>query len=304
KERWKDLLMPFIMGYGPLLFFLISSLKNKELALKKILLHFIPFLIYLIIFLVLLLGLVKPTSWLLTILIKQVLILGILSFTGYSIWSVFIGRTILINKQKLVLIVFARVLFVFLIMLFVTIYFSNSMANNQVGIYWYRMLIYSCMLIGVLMIFSYVVADIFKYYLPITLTGDQGNIGNEQSPKYERSALTAVQLKLFEEKLIVAIKDEKLYLDHELTLTSLAQYLKMPNHHLTQVFSVQIKQSFYQYINGFRIQEACRLMIESTNRLSLEAIAEKSGFNAKVSFNRQFKATMGCTPSAYRHRVG
>ncbi len=158
------------------------------------------------------------------------------------------------------------------------------------------------MLICILLIFNYVVTNIFKQQPTFTAEDDEYEILGV-APRYERSALSAIQLQLYEQKLIVGVKGDKLYLKQSLTLTSLAHYLKIPSHHLTQVFSMQVKQSFYQYINGFRIDEACALLNSSENLMHLEGIAEKSGFNSKASFNRHFKNLMGCTPSEYRNRL-
>lgn len=304
EDSWKDLLMPFILGYGPFLFFVITALKNEELPWRTTVLHFLPFIGYFIIFLALLLEIIEHSPALQQNLGNQIFILGILSFMSYTIWSIFAGKKALKGKQKLVLIVFARVLFLFLIMLFVTILFSTSMVDNRMGMYWYRMLIYGCMLIGITIVFNYVITDIFNFHLIINTPKVDEVLVNDELPRYERSALSAEQLQLYEVRLEMAVKEEKLYLDQSLTLSLLAHHLKIPKHHLTQVFSVQVKQSFYQYINGFRIIEACSLLDSpSENMMYLELVAEKSGFNSKVSFNRQFKTIMGCTPSEYRDRL-
>ncbi|RYX93800.1 AraC family transcriptional regulator [bacterium] len=124
-----------------------------------------------------------------------------------------------------------------------------------------------------------------------------------KNSRYEKSSLTDEQLIFYQEKLTKAMLDEKLYLNPTLSLTSLSTYLKLPNHHLTQVFSVQINQTFYQYINSLRIAYACQLLKSEEANMNFEELADQSGFNSKPSFNRQFKLIMNCTPSEYRISV-
>lgn len=303
-ESWRDLLAPFIFGYGPLLYFAIESLKQNRIAVWKVLLHAIPFILSLLVYLYVLLSLVKSDSDFIAEQIHRVESLSVISFTGYGLWSFFTGRKAIVYHHRIILIALLRILFIFITMLFVMVYFSTNMKNNEQATYWFRMLVYSCMLMAVLMIFNYVNKEIFKS----KPTGEPIFIENENvtalsPPRYERSALSAEQLQLYEVKLEMAVREEKLYLDQSLTLSLLAHHLKIPKHHLTQVFSVQVKQNFYQYINGFRIIEACSLLDSaSENMMYLELVAEKSGFNSKVSFNRQFKTIMGCTPSEYRNK--
>lgn len=301
-ENWRALLAPFIFGYGPFLYFGIESLKQNRITVWNVLLHAIPFILSLLVYLDVLLNEVKLDPVFITTQINRIDILSMISFTGYGLWSFFIVKRKITDHSRTILIAFLRILFIFVTMIFVMVYFSTEMEGNEQAAYWSSALVYGCMLIVVLMIFNYVIKEIFKSTL-ITKSAliQHENVIALSAPKYERSALQSSDLQILAERLNTAMKTERYYLEPNLTLSSLAQYLKMPNHHLTQVFSVQFKQSFYQYVNTFRVQEACRLMDDPIyHHLTLEEIAEKSGFNAKVSFNRQFKTLMGCTPSEYR----
>ena len=59
--------------------------------------------------------------------------------------------------------------------------------------------------------------------------------------------------------------------------------------------------SFFEYVNQLRIEEAKRLLTETT-RSDLHVIeaAYMVGFNNKVSFNTAFKKATGMTPTEYR----
>lgn len=58
--------------------------------------------------------------------------------------------------------------------------------------------------------------------------------------------------------------------------------------------------NFHQFLNGYRIREACRMM-QTTDPASttVEYIAETVGFKSRTSFASLFKKTTGLTPSEY-----
>ncbi len=304
-EPWRDQLVPFAFGYGPFLYFGVLSLRDKKIKVWKLVVHLIPIVVYVFLFILLVLGVLENTILTQKRIGKHIFILGPVSFVAYTIWSVFAGRGIIKEKlrEKLALFVFARVLLLFISLIFVIVFFSKTLANDQQAVYLLRMIIYVCMLLTVFMIFSYVVNKLIK---PGKSTVKKIRVSEPEEgevAKYERSALSVEQLVDYEQKLIHEMTASQRYLDQELSLSSLANQLKIPNHHLTQVFSMQIKQTFYQYINGLRIAYACEMLKNSKKMITLEELAEKSGFNSKVSFNRQFKQIMGCTPSTYRNQL-
>ena len=129
---------------------------------------------------------------------------------------------------------------------------------------------------------------------------DETEAGETGLP-YQKSLLPADLLDEYENKLNALFQEKKNYLDPDLSLQVLAKDLKIPKHHLTQLFSVRIGKNFYQYINVFRVEHACELISKSESG-TLETLAFESGFNSKTTFNRYFKAQMGCTPSEYREQ--
>ena len=71
--------------------------------------------------------------------------------------------------------------------------------------------------------------------------------------------------------------------------------------YFSHMFKKQIGVAFTEYVNGLRVQYACRLL-RTTNypayRVSLE-----SGFSDPSYFNRVFCARMNVTPQAYRRKI-
>ncbi|RYG14646.1 MAG: AraC family transcriptional regulator [Chitinophagaceae bacterium] len=58
--------------------------------------------------------------------------------------------------------------------------------------------------------------------------------------------------------------------------------------------------SFYDYINGYRLQFASNLLKNPSCNLRILDIAFEAGFNNKNSFYRAFKESFGITPNQYR----
>lgn len=84
------------------------------------------------------------------------------------------------------------------------------------------------------------------------------------------------------------------------SLYELANEIDYNYSYLSQHFSKFTGISYTEYVNRFRIDEACRLLAH-TNYTVLD-IAHECGFDCLRSFNRSFKAIIGSSPSEYRQQ--
>ena len=57
------------------------------------------------------------------------------------------------------------------------------------------------------------------------------------------------------------MEKEKIYLDENISLQSLAEKLNIPPYQLSQLLNEKIKQSFSDFINTYRIEEAKEILI-------------------------------------------
>lgn len=94
--------------------------------------------------------------------------------------------------------------------------------------------------------------------------------------------------------------EEKLYLNPKLTLNDLALAIGTNKSYLSEFLNSQGK-SFYDYINDYRIAEACRIIdsAKTGERISITNVAARSGFNSISSFNRYFYKKKEMTPTVY-----
>jgi AraC-like DNA-binding protein len=99
------------------------------------------------------------------------------------------------------------------------------------------------------------------------------------------------------------VKNNKPYLNPELTLDQLASQLSLRSRLLSQVINVELGQNFYDFINRNRIEEASRLLTNPKDRkITVLEVLYEVGFNSKSSFNTLFKKYTGLTPSEYKKK--
>ncbi|MEM7035744.1 MAG: helix-turn-helix domain-containing protein [Bacteroidota bacterium] len=106
-------------------------------------------------------------------------------------------------------------------------------------------------------------------------------------------------------KLDQLMQDERLFLDPEINLAQLAEKLATKPYQLTQALNRTGGQTFRQYLNGYRIKEAIRLLTDPGHaHFTTVAIGFEAGFNSKASFNRIIKNETGKSPGQWRTEAG
>ncbi|MFN8257840.1 MAG: helix-turn-helix domain-containing protein [Bacteroidales bacterium] len=118
--------------------------------------------------------------------------------------------------------------------------------------------------------------------------------------KYSKSGLTEESANQLHKLLKTKMDLEKLYIQTDLTLTTLAKRLNVPSNHLSQIINEKEGKNFYDYINTLRINAFIELISNSDNqKYTLLGLAFDCGFNSKSSFNKYFKKMTGISPSEY-----
>ena len=119
--------------------------------------------------------------------------------------------------------------------------------------------------------------------------------------KYEKSALSEDQSKQYIDQLLSYMKTQKGYTDSDLKLYRLAETLDISPNHLSQVINQELRVSFHDCVNGYRIEEAKKMLAENEYKDSkIIGIAFDVGFNNVVTFNKYFKKYTRMTPSQFK----
>ena len=144
--------------------------------------------------------------------------------------------------------------------------------------------------------------------LPAFKTIMQKLIGsdNREEPqrKYKKLLFKDQELKKYKTRLIDLMEQKDLYLDPELTLRSLAEYMNLPANNMSQLLNKGFNQNFTEYVNTYRLEHFKKLLqTTDSHHLTILALAYDSGFNSKTVFNTFFKNKEGITPKAYWNQI-
>lgn len=94
--------------------------------------------------------------------------------------------------------------------------------------------------------------------------------------------------------------NEKIFLDNEINLATIAEKLDISIHDASYLINEVTGSNFYNFINKFRVEEAKKLLAsDKCDKLNMLGIAYESGFNSKTTFNTSFKKIVGISPSKY-----
>ena len=93
----------------------------------------------------------------------------------------------------------------------------------------------------------------------------------------------------------------KIYLNPKLTVIDLAAAICTNKTYLSLYLNNTLHTTFYDYVNKYRIEEACGIMKERSaeNKMMIAEVATASGFNSLSSFNRYFMKMKGISPSEF-----
>lgn len=132
--------------------------------------------------------------------------------------------------------------------------------------------------------------------LALALAGFRSALG--PSVKYRHAVLPDVSDAF--ERLEALMRAERPYRDPSLSPAALAQRAGLTSHQLSQLLNQHRSTTFRDYVNRFRVGEACELLRDPSNdRLTVDALAETSGFSSRSTFYAAFRRETGVTPTEY-----
>jgi len=125
-------------------------------------------------------------------------------------------------------------------------------------------------------------------------------LAGEERPAEPPSPNTAENLK----RLQKVMDERSPHLAPRLTLHDLALASGLPAYQLTDLLNRELGQSFYEFVNRRRVDEAKRMLADPAyDKIKILAIALDCGFASKSAFNRVFREMTGLTPSAFRQSL-
>jgi|GEM_PF-2381654 len=89
-------------------------------------------------------------------------------------------------------------------------------------------------------------------------------------------------------------------LELELSLNAVADQVILNPNYLSRLFKDETGVNFVDYVNMMRIEASKTLILQ--NKLTIEEISRRVGFNSSTYFIKKFKETVGMTPRIYKLR--
>lgn len=102
------------------------------------------------------------------------------------------------------------------------------------------------------------------------------------------------------ERIKIYLEVEKPYLSPKFAMSDIAVALQVYQNHVGYCFNTILDVKFIKLKNQLRVAHAKKLLIDPAyNNLTIDAIAEKSGFTSRSNFYTIFKSEIGYTPSDF-----
>lgn len=103
------------------------------------------------------------------------------------------------------------------------------------------------------------------------------------------------------EQLQAMFEVDKVYLDADLTIETLASRLGTNRSNMSKVINQYLGKSLPAILSQYRINEAVRMLTDSKSRqYTIEAVAQMCGYNSRQVFHSAFKKETGLTPTEFR----
>ena len=108
----------------------------------------------------------------------------------------------------------------------------------------------------------------------------------------------------FGENLKKLFDTEKIYVQKNLALTDLASLLNTNTTYLSQFLNNELATTFNDYVNLYRIKEACRIFKNNTEfKYSIDQVADMVGFSSRTTFYTAFNKFTGITPAFFQKNI-
>ena len=130
------------------------------------------------------------------------------------------------------------------------------------------------------------------------ITGQSSAVENDtQNPEPAGVGVTEEDTAIVA-RLTGLFENQALHTDTDLNLRRLSRKLGLPDRSVSQAINKTQNMSVSQFVNWFRIRDACRLLEQTDG--SILQISLKVGFLSKSNFNREFARITKKTPSQWR----
>jgi AraC-like DNA-binding protein len=288
-------MISYNFGYliGPLIYLFFRSRRQPSLFIRQDILHFIPFVVTTIITLAdELFGYIIPGRILYFIPWPSWQLVSMFAY-GVASWKLISDETESLRSMMKRFLVMSLVTEA-IIMITIAILVRNFQSMPDIRI-------------------LFVVLTFLIYWISYKLFSLPGIFSPEPAVvklnistpvKYANSGLRPEETSRILLLLKQSIEQERVFLEHDLSLDEVARRLQVKKHHLSQVINEHYHESFTELITRLRLHEAQGMILDHAHDdYKIAAIAFDAGFSSVSSFTTMFKKRFGVSPSEFRYKV-
>ncbi|SKB49913.1 Helix-turn-helix domain-containing protein [Sphingobacterium nematocida] len=296
---------PFGLIYGPLLLSIYRSTQDGLFKPGSLTLHFLPALLGLVFYIIILFN-----GEFRNIYLQQYLIV---LFASMSLSWIIYPFLIITNKNRSSLLGFGLFKYGMVLLWVLTSYivpliWSSLQSGIKESALTADFVIIGTMLVASMLTYWFFLRKVRNSATTVEVANvvypPQKLVEQEKAPSpgsNSQSNLKNVPEDI-KERIVQSVCDVR-YCDPNFNLKQLAKELNLPLTLTSQYFSHIYPDGFVKTINKRRIEKACELLMHDPMQTTIDEMAFLCGFNSRASFYRNFQNEIGCTPSAYREQM-
>jgi AraC-like DNA-binding protein len=120
--------------------------------------------------------------------------------------------------------------------------------------------------------------------------------------KYLKSSLTEAGKQKILNKILDEFESKEYFSDNLASLSDLARKTGESHHHVSQVINEKLGKNFFELLAFYRVEKAKMILAgDIENKITIEEVSERVGYNSKTAFNNAFRKITGKTPSEFRN---
>ena len=189
----------------------------------------------------------------------------------------------------------------------------DGAASTYRAIFFAALSLLSFALVDTILFFSFVWEHIqhvpsvilFANFAALVMLGLAATLASNSRPAPEVPQMRDIDATEFNsaatiDRIVELMEEDRVYRDANLNLERLARKALIPTRQISQTINRSTGLNVSQYVNGYRIAEACDLL--QNTRRSVTDIMFDVGFQTKSNFNREFRRVTDMTPQAWRSK--
>ena len=182
------------------------------------------------------------------------------------------------------------------------------MASLILGVSYFVMInlfVSDCIILGILVLLVIFAIHIFLLYRWHFYRAGRKNYKFTKGEHIEEDMLMELQpmddYKIVQ-RLILYFETKKPYLDSDLKLADVSKHIYTNRTYLSRALNHRLSKNFNQFVNYYRVKEACRLFIEDP-MLKVSDLRVRCGFKNISSFSNAFSFNLRYTPAEWCKEV-